>query len=364
MKIVQILRSPSGGIRKHVMDILKHFQTQGHQLVLITDLTSSDKSFKDLSTEPWFEEVKVVSLPIHRLPHHSDFKNIWQLFRLFREIQPDIVHGHGAKGGLYARVLGRRRSIYSPHGGSLHANYGALANYLYTLMEKILLPMTGRVLVESQYTFRQFQKLVSYGFSRIAVNYNGIDFPANLKKPSEFQFRVAALGLLRELKGFDLLIRAAAELKSEYPKLKVKICGDGPEKPKLAELIEQMQVQDHVELVGESETPDQVYEWANLVVVPSRYESFGLVALEAMAQGIPVVVAYTGGLIELVTHGETGRIFTRDSSADLAEVLRQAFDSWDLSCDMAERGYLDVKSKYRMEQMISGVEKTYNELAR
>ena len=345
------------------MDVIRHLRSQNHTVILITDATTGDDSFKKTSQEDWFKDVKVINRPITRNPHYTDFKNLWELYKYLKPINPDIVHGHGAKGGMYARILGRRRSVYSPHGGSLHANYGSFKNYLYQLVEKLLLPLTGRVVVESRYTFQQFRKLISEGFQRVSINYNGIDFPEKQPAKPELTYKVAALGLLRELKGFDLLIRASAELKIDYPQLKVKISGEGEERPKLEKLIEDLKVTDIVELTGEVESPKDTYEWADIVVVPSRFESFGLVALEAMSQGVPVLVAYTGGLIELVEHGETGRIFTRNSPRDLAEMLKTAFENWSMTKEMTTNAFSATKHKYSKKQMLEGLDKTYKALA-
>lgn len=363
MTIVQIVRSPSGGIRKHIMDVIRHLVQNNHTVILITDTASGDDAFKKQIQEDWFKDVKVINQPIARNPHVSDFRNLWEIFKYLKPIQPDIIHGHGAKGGIYARLLGgRKRSVYSPHGGSLHANYGAFKNYIYQLTEKLLLPLTGRVLVESRYTFQQFRKLVSEGFQRLSINYNGIDFPDSQPQKPQLTHKVAALGLLRELKGFDLLIRAAAELKIEFPNMRVKISGEGEERSHLQKLIEDLKVSDVVELTGEVESPQSTYEWADIVVVPSRFESFGLVALEAMSQGVPVLVAYTGGLVELVEHGETGRIFTRNSPRDLAEGLRASFEHWSLTREMATKAFETTKKRYNRQQMLEGIDKSYQAL--
>lgn len=342
--------------------MIKHLVDQKHQVILVTDVSGGDESFRELSQKDWFKNVKLISLSIHRSPHFSDFKNIWRLFKELGPLRPHIVHGHGAKGGIYARFLGGRRSVYSPHGGSLHGNYGKFKNYIYQLIERLLLPLTGIVLVESRYTSLQFRKLISESFPRLEINYNGIAFPEKAPEKPKLRFQVAALGFLRELKGFDLFIRAAAELKSEYPQLRIKITGAGNEYENLHQLILDLDVEDIVQLTGRWDSPQEVYSWADLVVVPSRYESFGLVALEAMAQGVPVVVAYAGGLVELVTHGENGRIFTRGSSSDLAEALRASFEKWDLTQIMAEKAFSVAKSKYSLDHMLSGIDKVYRTL--
>lgn len=362
MTIVQIVRAPAGGIRKHVVDLCQYFVSQGHRVVLVTDLSGADHSFKKTVQEDWFKEIKLINLAIPRSPHPRDLINLLQLAQILFRIKPDVVHGHGAKGGIYARLLGGRRSVYSPHGGSLHGNYGAFQNFVYQSIEKLLLPLTGWVLLESQYTFNKFRSLVSQTFQRVSVNYNGIVFPAAKPIKSDLQYRVAALGLLRELKGFDLLVRAAAELKAEYPKLKIKISGEGEERKALTDLIKGLHVSEIVELAGEVEDPKATYNWTDLVVVPSRFESFGLVALEAMSEGVPVIAAQTGGLVELIRPGETGRLFTVGDSQDLVRALREAFQNWGLMKTMAANAFEIAKSQYTHQHMLLGVQKTYQHL--
>ncbi len=361
--IVQIVRTPAGGIRKHVLDICMDRVRRGDRVILVTDLREADELFKAHGELDWFKQMKLILLDIPRNPHPKDILNLVQLKWTLRGFNIDLFHGHGAKGGIYGRLLGgRRKSIYSPHGGSLHGNYGPLKNRIYFLVEKLLLPVTGKVLVESQYTYQQFRSKVSTAFERVAINFNGLNFPDTMPLLTQPRHRIVALGLLRQLKGFDLLVRAAGSLKNDFPDLRVEIYGDGEERASLAALIGKLKLERHVFLMGETESPNTVYGASDLVVVPSRFESFGLVALEAIASGKPVVAASTGGLIELIRPGETGRLFASENVDELVRSVRAAFENWPLTEEMARTAFKYAREKHSLSGMLDGLEKAYNEI--
>jgi glycogen(starch) synthase len=119
---------------------------------------------------------------------------------------------------------------------------------------------------------------------------------------------VFAVGRLVYEKGFHLLVAAVPHILSEFPDTQFVIAGRGPEALHLAQQASRLGVDDHVTFPGfiSDEERDCLYRVAACAVFPSLYEPFGIVALEAMAAGCPVVVSEVGGLREVVHHGKTG----------------------------------------------------------
>jgi glycosyltransferase involved in cell wall biosynthesis len=144
--------------------------------------------------------------------------------------------------------------------------------------------------------------------------------------PGEPSCRIAFVGRLVREKGCDLLLRAFASIRAAYPQWCLSIFGDGPERPWLVELSNELSLSSSVSFhgtVGRGEL-SRALRQHRVIVVPSRYEPFGIVALEGLASGCTLVHANTGGLPEAA--GGFGIPFESNSSESLAAALAAALD--------------------------------------
>ncbi|MGH2389659.1 MAG: glycosyltransferase, partial [Chloroflexota bacterium] len=163
------------------------------------------------------------------------------------------------------------------------------------------------------------------------------------------RFVVTALGRIERLKNFELLLRAAARAMALEPRfvkdVEVRIAGgpsaDEPETlPALLDLAAELGIESQVRFLGAVPRKDVIalYAASDLCVVPSRHESFGLVALEAMAAGLPVVATRTGGLQVTVEDGVNGYLVDIDDTEALAERLLLLWASPALRRELGARG--------------------------
>jgi glycosyltransferase involved in cell wall biosynthesis len=175
-------------------------------------------------------------------------------------------------------------------------------------------------------------------------------------------FIIGTAGRLIELKGIEYLLRAAAELRHDFPTLRVEIAGTGPERPKLEEQAQQSGLGEHVRLLGWVEDiPALLRRW-DVFVMPSLEEGLGNAALEAMAAGLPVVASSVGGLLEIVEDGTTGWLVPPRDPAALALHLRLLLSNRELRWRMGAAGYSRVRDHFSFAQMVEGFARLYEEL--
>ncbi len=173
---------------------------------------------------------------------------------------------------------------------------------------------------------------------------------------------IGALGRLHEIKGYDVLLRAAAKLRDRGVDFRLKLAGDGPEMGALQQLTESLGLRDRVEFTGWVANPGDFLKTIDLFVVPSRYESFGLVVIEAMAAGVPVITSDIEGPCEILKGGVLGTLFRSEDDSDLARAMGVVFDNWPRAFRMAREAQahavatfgFDAGSK-RLRQAIEGV---------
>jgi glycosyltransferase involved in cell wall biosynthesis len=172
---------------------------------------------------------------------------------------------------------------------------------------------------------------------RLPAGYDRARFRKDAGVP-DTAFLIIALGRCVYQKGFDVLLAAFGEVRAEMPQAHLLIAGDGGMLPELAAMIERLQLQRRVRLLGYRADTAALLSAGDLFVLPSRWEGFGLVALEAMALGLPLVVTETSPVTELLRHGETGWIVPchpSDIAHGILTLYRHATLRQKLACQAA-----------------------------
>jgi glycosyltransferase involved in cell wall biosynthesis len=166
-------------------------------------------------------------------------------------------------------------------------------------------------------------RLLAEGVGPIEVIHNGIAAEAP-RSSLPLSPTIAFAGRLVREKGVDVLLRAFALLKRPLPEAKLVICGDGPERTRIETLIRELNLSDSVSMPGFLPACDVVktFRQSWVVAVPSVWEEpFGHVAIEAMMNGVPIVVSKSGGLAEIVADGGTGFVVPPNDSEALSSAL-------------------------------------------
>jgi glycosyltransferase involved in cell wall biosynthesis len=305
LKIVHVFRAPLGGLFRHVVDLATEQSARGHQVGLFFDADARDARVDQiLSGIPGGLAFGVGATPIGRRPGPSDILALAQFRRWLAHVAPDVVHGHGAKGGALARLAGRGRSTgivaYTPHGGSFHYRPGALTHRLYVRVEAALARATDLFLFESDYIAGRFEKDVGVPTGIVRRVHNGLRAQEFGEVPISFDASdLLYVGELREAKGVDTLLDALAILVNRggtAPTL--ALVGSGPDREAFERRARELGIGSLVRFHGPLPAR-QAFALGRVLVVPSRQESLPYIVLEAAAARKPIVATSVGGIPEI-----------------------------------------------------------------
>lgn len=233
---------------------------------------------------------------------------------------PDLVHCHDWMTALAGVALRSRLGV--PMVLTVHL---AQVSRINLALENLGLACANSVIVNSHGVA---EEIASRGLAltRSVVFPNGVDLERFCSLPGSQAGRmILFVGRLVQQKGVDVLLRAFAAVLRKCPGVRLVIAGDGYQRLYLERLSRHLGLPPNVEFVGWQTGPalTRLYQSAGMVVVPSTYEPFGLVALEAMACGRPVVASRTGGLAEVVTDGTIGYLVPPADHLSLAQRMAQ-----------------------------------------
>jgi glycosyltransferase involved in cell wall biosynthesis len=364
LKILHILRAPLGGLFRHVLDVAQGQAARGHRVGLIVDSTTggarADEALARLAPKM---ALNIARVPISRQLGFGDIGALQFVAQRIASIEPDVVHGHGAKGAALARLAPRGDTtirVYTPHGGSLVYAPGTAAGGFYRVVERLLNARTDLFLFESEYIAQVFRDRVGPPHGLIRVVRNGvsdIDLAPIVAHPDATD--IVCVGELRGVKAIDVLIEALAMLKHCGRRFTATIAGDGPQREELAALTQRFGVDDQIRFVG-FQPAREAFAMGRLLVVCSRAESLPYVVLEAAAAAMPIVSTRVGGIGEIFGP-EAGRLIPADDVAALAQAIPGALDDPARLNLLAQTLNARVRSEFTVDTMVEGGLAAYRE---
>ncbi|MBP1843536.1 glycosyltransferase involved in cell wall biosynthesis [Rhizobium petrolearium] len=333
LRILHCFRSPVGGIFRHVRDLVEEHRAAGHEVGILCDSSTGgaheDRLFE--SIEPQLS-LGLTRIPLRRAIVPSDLMAIYRSYKHIKSLKPDILHGHGAKGGALARLIGstlrvnkyRVARLYSPHGGSLHFDRSSLSGRVVLGLERFQEYFGDALVFVCDYERRTYEAKVGKPRTLTKVIYNGIkdaEFETIATDPSAPHFLY--IGMLRDLKGPDVFIDAFARTERAvgHP-LSALMVGDGPDRDRYEAMMAERGLGRRIGMKP-AMPAREAFALAKIVVVPSRAEAMPYIVLEALAAGKAVIASRVGGIPEVL--GEASEALAVPGNAEnLARVMTQA----------------------------------------
>lgn len=371
LRILHVFRAPLGGLFRHVLDVARGQAERGHAVGIFCDSNTggprADEFFRGLSDKL---ELGITRVPMSRYPSATDAAAQWAEIVLRRRLQPDVVHCHGSKGGVYGRIpalFSPRRSYvtaYTPHGGSFNYKPGTLEHKVYMTVERLLESATDTFLFESRFIAGRFEAHIGHkprAAHRVVLN--GIsDAEFEPIDHTEASFDLLYLGELRSAKGIDTLIDALALLRSrDGVTPRILIVGSGPDEAELRQMAKERGLAE--QCVFEPPAPiRKALARTHIMVTPSRAESLPYVILEAAAAAQPLVSTDVGGISEILGPRHRGRLIKADDPTILADAVGAMLATPEparraQAMDLAAY----VRENFRLDSMIDGVIRAYRE---
>lgn len=296
----------------------------------------------------------------------AKFPAAWLQWRkALREFGPTVLHVHCfGPNGPYARALHRRHRVpllVTSHGETFADDGGVFdTSMLLRASLRDALAAADAVTAPSAVVLDDLRDRFGLVGGRVIPNGIGLDDPpAGVRRSGAFFF---AAGRLGRMKGFDLLVDAFARAPLDRG-MRLVIAGDGPERQALLAHTDRLGLGERVELTGwlsEAEVADLMAECV-AVVIPSRRESFGLVALEAWRNGAPVIMTDRGGSV--VTDGVDGVVVDPTDTPALAAALVRVAGDAGLRARLAEGGSRRVRD-YGWEHVVQRYQRLYRRTRR
>lgn len=363
MRILHIFRAPLGGLFRHVCDLAAAQADAGLETGLICDSEDANQLAEDRLTQL----ETVCALGIHRIPMarqigFNDLSAFRRVSGLAQRIDADILHGHGAKGGAYARFAktnSQAKRFYTPHGGSLHYRPGTPAGLVFLTLERILMRRTDGLIFESRYAMDQWSAKIGTPACPTQIIHNGLhaaEFePVGLvKQPRDFLF----VGELRALKGVEIFIKALG-LVNRQRSVTALIVGSGSDRDYFTQLSAQLGLEEAIQFA----TPmpaRTAFVQARHLVVPSLKESFPYIVLEAAAAGKDMTATRVGGIPEIYGK-QAERLVPPGNEHALATALLDSMNNPKTASNAARTLRKRVASHFTVDTMARGITQFYHD---
>ena len=264
-------------------------------------------------------------------------RQVLRMTKVFRDA--DVVHALSPLSSVRAiRKLGVPVVAHFHHLARIRKPRDALSVPWQNFLERHTFRHADLVTAASRATGKDLENAFRIPKDRIRILPYGVDVPQDHPSEKRDERNLLYVGIFERRKGIETLIRAVARLRPDYPDLRLTIAGDGPSRPHLERLAQKLDLRGRIAFPGHVSDAEleRLYARSGIFVLPSLQEGFGLVLLEAMAHGLPVVTTTAGAIPEVV--GDCAICVRPGDTKALTAGLRRVLDDAALRQDLSKRG--------------------------
>jgi glycosyltransferase involved in cell wall biosynthesis len=343
----------TGGLERLLVEIGRHCNSDQFELQFVA-LDRIGQPAEDLRSLGW----KVSSLTTDG--PQSKLLRAKRLFELLQSDGIDVVHSHNTLAHFYATTAAKWAGvpvvINTQHGRGCGASWKAKWQF------RLANQFADQIVGVSEDATRLCQADDPMSARRMKPIWNGIDLGRfAFRGPADAAAAISVARLSPE-KDFATLLRATRLVVREVPEFRVRIVGDGRERAALEQLARELELEKHVEFLGERHDVPCLLAEAGFFVSSSLSEGISLTLLEAMAVGLPIVATDVGGNPEIIESGRSGRLVQSGSPEMLAAAMLQMLADRDAWRTYGEFGRQRVERHFNIRHMVQQYEAMYCEL--
>jgi glycosyltransferase involved in cell wall biosynthesis len=350
------------GSENHLLTLLPALCDYGYESTMLVLADSNDQP------GPFVERMQAAGILTKVTPILGDVNPLLlpRLVRLIWQGRYELVHTHLLHADCYGRLAARiagTKVISTYHcDDPFHLIQGIKQ------IDRVTASMCSKIICISRAVQDFVHKHIGAPLSHLNVVYYGLE-PIPLRN-SIIRLRtdlgigptdpvVGVVARLTEQKGHSYLLQAMRFLLDEIPSVRLVIVGDGELRPHLESSTAQLGIKEHVDFLGfRSDARDLMREF-DVFILPSLFEGFGLVLLEAMAAAKPIVATRVGAIPEIVVDGETGLLVPPRDPIALAQALRHLIMNPGLACDLGRCGRQQLEQRFTVRKMVEDTVRVY-----
>ena len=371
MKLGIVCYPTYGGSGAIATELGQSLARRGHDIHMIS--YAPPFRLRDFRNNLHYHAVEVSSYPLFRYPPY-DLALASKIMEVVSETGLDILHAHYAIPHAISAYLAREmlpegkkiKVITTLHGTDITL---VGAERAYKEVTRFGIRESDGVTVVSDWLLKETRRIFGVECDmRIIPNFVDTDrFKPGIDPEYRERFAAPEERILvhasnfRPVKRIQDVVRIFSLVREQIP-AKLVLVGDGPELPRASELAEELGVRKHVIFAGQQESVESLLKVADLFLLPSEFESFGLAALEALACGLPVIATNTGGLAEVVTEGQSGHLCRIGDVACMASFAISILTNEDSLKRYRAIAREEVLSRYDVEDVVVEYERYYEEI--
>jgi glycosyltransferase involved in cell wall biosynthesis len=356
------------GTETHLLSLLPRLDRSRYEVTFMI-LTEPDKPVDDYFQMFKEKEIKTKRLIIRR---DVDPKCLWNMYLFIRRNSFDIVHTHLIHADLYgnlaAKLAGVRYVISTKHGYD-EFRY----NKLYGTMDRISSRFQNKIIIISNVLGRFLNEIEGLSLEKMVNIYYGLDearmsniesIETNLRLELGIPHTaklICSVGRLIPVKGFRHIRETMPSILNFAPTIHLVIVGEGPLRTELESLVRELSLSERVHFLGYRKDVSVILPQVDIFVHPTYGEGFGLVLLEAMYYGLPIVSTKTMSIPEIVIDGETGILVPPGDKRSVARGILKLIRFPKLAKKMGKAGKERVRL-FSLEQMVKSTEALYREI--
>lgn len=356
------------GVQKVSLEILQNLSNEEYEKWILFSEDMDEDTKKKCKNEFENASVRVVFMQhLHREICISDVNAFYEIYKFCKKERFDIVHTHSTKPGIIgriaARLAGTKLIVHTVHGISFNKEVHIAKRYIFYSIEFFATFFCDQLVLVNKF----YKKYYWFFRKKTITIYNGINFnkyhDSNEDKAKNGLIRILFIGRLDKQKNPLMLLEAAKHLTKKHKQLIFSFIGGGELWDKCNQYIQENGLEKFIILEGWKSNVTDYYCSHDIFCLPSIYEAFGLVFLEAGYFKLPTVATNVEGIPEVILDNQTGLLVPSNDSISLTNALEKLILNEDLRVNLGKNAKEWVTEQFPNSKMVNEYHKIYQLLA-